>query len=94
MVILGGGIYYEEIKWPFPPVKECPHVRCTKTFQSRALTRKHYQKEHAKDFTFCRVCDKPIYAKKFGEHEQTAIHKISASKKPHIAPPVDLFVYR
>lgn len=93
MVILGGGLRYAETEWAFPEVNECPHRGCVRNFSSCALTKKHYQQEHAKNATLCKVCDKPISAVKLHEHEQTAVHRSMASKKPHIPHPVDSFFY-
>lgn len=93
MVILGGGSYYKEMKWRFPQTKQCPHIRCNKTFPSRALAIQHYREEHAKDFTFCVACDKPFNARHFEEHKQTSTHRLSltTSKTLRISIPVDLF---
>lgn len=95
VVILGGGAYYEEIKWRFPQTKKCPHFRCNKIFPSREETIKHYQVKHARNATFCKTCDKPVSYQNFEEHKKSSSHRLSltTSKTMCTSAPVNLFLY-
>lgn len=88
IIIFRSSKYCKETKWQFPQVKLCPTLRCNMKFPSRALTIEHYREQHAKNFTFCQACDKPVYADKFAVHKQTDIHRASVAN--HISAQVDL----
>lgn len=94
IIIFKSGRYNKETKWQFPQVKQCPTIRCNEKFPSRALTIKHYRKQHAKKFTLCQACDKPVRADKFVNHKQTDIHRSSvAFKTRRVSAQVDLNLF-
>lgn len=50
-------------QWRFPQTTRCPLRNCRADPGFRSLTIDHYRKRHAKNFTLCALCDKPVSAK-------------------------------
>lgn len=47
-------------KWRFPQQTGCPVISCGKQFGKRLDAMLHYEKVHAMNAIYCRLCNKPV----------------------------------
>lgn len=63
-------------KWRFPITLGCPYANCGRDFRSREQAISHYRDAHFRGLTYCRICERPIGAKKFANHLLSQKHRL------------------